>query len=303
VKNLQSVQRLAYLKAVLAMTFWALTFVWIKIAFKWYRPIEIVFLRLVLASFLLFLASLLLRHKEKPTRQDIPLFMLVAFFEPFCYFIGEANGMQYVSPTLGSLIISTIPLFTVLGAWLFLKEKVTLWLFAGLIISFIGVSVLAAGSSEIWATAKGIALLFFAVLGGMFYGISVRKLTLRYQTLTIVSWQSLFGMLYFLPLFLGFDAGHFFNMHHSGTGLLTISYLSVFGSVGAFLLYTGVIRELGVIRSNLTTNLIPVITALTAFLILGDRLTVRAVSGIILVIIGLVISQLKDIRKAIIPAD
>jgi drug/metabolite transporter (DMT)-like permease len=158
-------------------------------------------------------------------------------------------------------------------------------------------------SQEIWATAKGIGLMMIAVFGGMFYGISVRKLTLKYQTLTIVTWQSVFGMLFFLPLFAMFEAPHFFSMQHSGTGLLTIAAMSVFASVGAFLLYTGVIRELGVIKSNLFTNLIPVLTAITAFLILGDRPTLRAVIGIVLVIFGLLISQKKDIKTEIVPFD
>ncbi len=300
---MNKVHNLAYIKAVLAMLFWALTFVWIKIAFRWYTPIEIVFLRLVLASFLLFAASLLLRHKEIPEKKDIFRFMMVAFFEPFCYFMGEANGMQYVSPTLGSLIISTIPLFTVIAAWLFLKEKVTGWIFLGLFISLLGVGLLAFESEEIWATAKGIGLMMVAVFGGMFYGITVRKLTLKYETITIVSWQSLFGMIYFLPVFLALDARHFFSMQHSGLGLLTISAMSVFASVGAFMLYTGVIRELGIIKSNLFTNLIPVLTAITAFLILGDTPTLKAVTGIALVILGLLISQKKDIKTEIIPFD
>jgi drug/metabolite transporter (DMT)-like permease len=295
--------RLAYLKAVLAMTFWALTFVWIKIAFVWYRPVEVVFLRLVLASFLLFLFALLTGHKEVPRREDIFRFMLVAFFEPFLYFIGEANGMQYVSSTLGSLIISTIPLVTVLGAWIILKERVTLWLFVGLVISFGGVALLAFETDELRATVKGVLLLLLAVFGGMCYGISVRRLTLRYRTLTIVSWQSLFGMLYFLPLFLIFDSGHFFALKHSAQGLLTIAAMSVFASVGAFVLYTGVIRTLGVIKSNLFTNLIPVFTAILAFLVLGDHPSLRAVLGIILVILGLLISQARDIRSAFIPYD
>lgn len=297
------VQRIASFKAVLAMTFWALTFVWIKIAFQWYRPVEIVLLRLVLASFLLFLTSLIMKHREVPARKDVLHFMLVAFFEPFCYFMGEANGMQFVSPTLGSLIISTIPLVTVLGAGIFLKEKVSFWLFLGLIISFIGVAALAAESDEIWATAKGIALLLVAVIGGMFYGITVRSLTLKYQALTIVSWQSFFGVIYFLPFFLINDAGHFFAMQHSIKGLMTISMMSIFASVGAFLLYTGVIRELGVIRSNLFTNLIPVFTAILAFVILGDTPNARSFIGISLVILGLIISQSKDIRTVIIPAE
>jgi len=301
---MQNKHHLAYLKAVLAMTFWALTFVWIKIAFEsGYRPLEIVFLRLVLATGLMFLTALITRHPEKTDRKDIPYFMMVAFFEPFIYFIGEANGMQFVSPTLGSLIISIIPLVTVLGAWVFLREKVTLWVFAGLVISFIGVAVLAFESEEIWATFKGVALLLVAVLGGMFYSITVRKLTLKYSTLTIVSWQSLFGMLYFLPLFLIFDGSHFMAMQQSAKGLITIASMSVFGSVGAFMLYTGVIRELGVIRSNMFTYLIPVMTAVTAFLILGETPTLRAFIGIVLVIFGLFISHTRNIRNVFIPYE
>ena len=301
---MKSSVNLAYAKAFLAMLFWSFTFVWIKVAFNaGYSPITIVFLRLVLANILLFVAIIVMKHKEKPAKEDILRFMAVAFFEPFCYFLGEANGMQFVSPTLGSLIISTIPIVSFIGAWLFLKEKVSVFLFIGLIVSFCGVSVLAFGSSELWATLKGVALLFFAVLGGMFYALTVRKLTLKYETLTIVMWQSFWGMVYFLPLFLLFDFETFVYMQHSGIGLLTIAGLSVFGSVGAFLLYTGVIRTLGVIRSNLTTNLIPVLTAFTAFIFLGDKPTLRTAIGIVLVIVGLVVSQLKDIRKVILPAD
>ena len=293
----------SYLKATLAMIFWAATFVWIKIAYRWYQPIEVVFLRLVLATALLFLAILILRHKERPARADILQFMLVAFCEPFCYFLGEANGMMYVSSTLGSLIISTIPLFTALGAWIFLREKASGLLFLGLFISFGGVALLAFSDANMWATLKGVLLMLVAVFGGMFYGITVRKLTLKYDTLTIVAWQSLFGMIYFLPLFLILHGHTFFTMQHSSEGLLTIAGLSVFASVGAFLLFTGVIRELGVMRSNLFANLIPVITSVLAFFVLGDQPTFRAVIGIVLVIIGLIISQYKDIRQVIIPAE
>ena len=292
-----------YAKAILAMLFWALTFVWVKIALRNYHPIEIVTLRLVLATALMFMAILVLRHRERPARQDLPRFMLVAFCEPFCYFLGEANGMQYVSSTLGSLIISTIPLVTAIGAWLFLKEKVTVLLFVGLFVSFAGVALLTLESTELWATMKGVLLMLLAVFGGMFYGLTVRSLTQKYDPITIVTWQSLFGLLYFLPLFFILDGSHFCTMQHSGMGLLTIAGMSVFASVGAFLLYTGVIRDLGIIRSNLFTNLIPVLTVISALLILGDKPTLRGFLGIGLVIAGLVISQYRDIRRSIIPAE
>lgn len=288
---------LVYLKAVAAMLFWAVTFVWIKVAYQTYRPYEIVFLRLVLAVALLFGVSFLLRQREKVAGRDLLYLMLVAFCEPFMYFLGEANGMQYVSSTLGSLIISTIPLVSAVGAWLFLKERLYPLLIVGLLVSFSGVALISFAEPDLHGTLKGILLLLLAVFSGMFYGISVRRIALKYSSLTVVSWQSLFGLLYITPLFLYYDWGHFSTVTHSAEGLLTIAAMSVFASVGAFLLYTGVIRDLGVIRSNIFTNLIPVFTVFLAFFILGDKLNLRGAAGVALTVLGLLISQLPDLHR------
>lgn len=286
-----------YLRAILAMLCWAVTFVWIKVALLTYRPYEIVFLRLVLASLLLFGAMFLSKQREKVAGKDMLYLMLVAFCEPFMYFLGEANGMQYVSSTLGSLIISTIPIVTAVGAWLFLREKIYPLLVVGLLVSFSGVALLSLSEPDLHGTLKGILLMLLAVFAGMFYGITVRRMTLRYSSLTIVTWQNFFGMLYMLPLFWWYDWAHFSAVTHSVEGLLTIAGMSVFASVGAFLLYTGVIRDLGVIRSNVFTNLIPVFTVVLAFLILGDKLTLLGAAGVALTILGLLIAQSHDLRR------
>ncbi|MDD2332159.1 MAG: DMT family transporter [Candidatus Cloacimonetes bacterium] len=286
-----------YLQASFAMFLWAITFVWIKIALVSYKPIEIVFLRLLLATLILFGIIFFSRYKERLKARDFWHILLVAFCEPFCYFIGEANGMQYVSPTFGSLVISTIPLVSALGAWFFLREKITAFIVVGLIVSFSGVAILSFESPDLKATLTGVVYLMIAVLGGMFYGISVRNLTLKYSTLTIVAWQSFLGMLLFLPLFAFMHLKSFMVMQHSAKGLITISAMSICASVGAFMLYTGVIRKLGVIKSNVFTNLIPVFTVILAYLILGHKVTFITSIGLMLTIGGLLISQLKDLHR------
>lgn len=292
-----------YLRAVGAMLFWAITFVWIKVALVTYRPYEIVFLRLALAALLLFGVIFIFRKRERVQPKDLLYLMMVAFFEPFLYFIGEANGMQFVSSTLGSLIISTIPLVTALGAWLFLKESINPLLIVGLLVSFSGVALLSFAEPDLSGTLKGVLLLLVAVFAGMFYGITVRRITLKYRSLTVVAWQNLFGMLYMLPIFLIFDWKHFSTVNHSAQGLLTIAAMSIFASVGAFLLYTGVIRELGVMRSNIFTNLIPVFTVGLAWLILKDTITLRTVLGVLLTVMGLLVSQHQDLRHKRVKAS
>ncbi|MEN6444496.1 MAG: DMT family transporter [Candidatus Cloacimonas sp.] len=288
---------LTYLKAILAMFFWSATFVWFKIAYQTYLPYEVTFLRLLLASILLFMVMLIGQKREKVQRNDFLQMMLVAFCEPFMYFIGEANGMRIVSSTLGSLVISTIPIISAVGAFFILKEKLPLCVVLGLIVSTAGVVVMSLGSSDLSATFKGILYLLIAVLAGVFYGISVRNLTLRYSPLTIVTWQNFFGMLYFLPLFLIVDGKHFFSIQHSAQGLVTIAAMSIFASVTAFILFTGVIRDLGVAKSNIFTNLIPVFTAILAFVILGDKLSLPGWIGLALAVLGLFLSQYPDWKK------
>ncbi len=288
---------LPYIKAILAMMCWSVTFVWIKVALQTYRPYEITFLRLVLASALLFLVMWIGKKSEKIKKKDYLHLLLVSFCEPFMYFVGEANGMQYVSPTLGSLVISTIPIFAAVGAWIILRERISALLLIGLLISCSGVAVMSLGSGDLSANAKGILFLLIAVFAGCFYGITVRNLTLRYSALTIVAWQSLFGMLYFLPLFIIQDGKHFLAVQHSAEGLVTIAAMSLFASVGAFMLFTGVIRDLGVAKSNVFTNLIPVFTVALAYLILGDTLNLLETIGLALALIGLLLSQYNDLQK------
>lgn len=276
---------------------WAITFAWYKIAFETYRPYEVVFFRLLLATILLFTIMLLSRHWEKIAGKDLLRMMSVALFEPFLYFNGEANAMQYVSSSFASIIVATIPIFAALGAWLFLKEKLSVYVILGVIVSCLGVVVLSYGSGELKATLTGIMFLVLAIFGAVGYSLLVRPLTLKYSTLTIVAYQSLFGALYFLPVFLIVDGNHFMNVTHSMRGIYTIIAMSLFGTIGAFMLFTDVIRSLGVAKSNIFTNLIPVFTVVLAYLILGDPIGLRTVIGLSIILIGLLLSQYADLKK------
>ena len=288
---------ITYLRAIGAMFFWAITFVWYKIAFETYRPYEVVFLRLILASVLLFALMIISRHWQKMDSKDLWRMMIVAFFEPFLYFNGEANGMQFVSSSMGSIIIATIPIFAAIGAWLILKERLSVYVILGVVVSCLGVGIMSYGSGELTATLKGIMFLALAIFGAVGYGLMVRPLTLKYSTLTIVAYQSFFGALYFLPVFLLVDGRHFFSVSHSARGLTTIVAMSLFATIGAFTLFTDVIRSLGVAKSNIFTNLIPVFTVVLAFFILGEPIGLRTVLGLTLTLLGPGLAQYKDLKK------
>ena len=72
--------------------------------------------------------------------------------------------------------------------------------------------------------------------------------------------------------------------------------LSVFASVIAFVLFAGVVREIGVARTNVFVNLIPVFTAIFAWWVLDESLTWLKITGIVIVVSGLFVSQLRKVK-------
>ena len=117
---------IVYSSLLLAMVCWSMTFIWYKQAYPHLTPLTLVTLRLSIASVLLLIVSLAFGKLKRIRRKDIPGFVILALFEPFIYFLGESYGMKYLSPTLASLIISTMPLFTPFFAFYLLKERPTM---------------------------------------------------------------------------------------------------------------------------------------------------------------------------------
>ncbi len=71
----------------------------------------------------------------KINKADRILFLMLAIFEPFLYFLGESFGLTYVSATICSVLISTIPVFVTISAWLIYKERLKTINYAGIICS------------------------------------------------------------------------------------------------------------------------------------------------------------------------
>lgn len=280
------------------MLFWGLSFVWVKIVYLYYRPFTVVTVRLFLATILLLLYQNLFKTKQKITLVDIPKFLLLAFFEPFCYFLGESFGMQYVSSTLASIIIATIPVFSPIFSFLFYREKLSKFGFLGLVISVLGIVLLVVDKNfNFNAPLKGILLLLFAVISAIGYGIVAKKLTFTYDSVTIIKYQNAFGFIYFLPFFLIFDFNHFLSVKPDIRLVANLLALTVFASVLAFVLFTKVLKEIGINSANIFTNLIPIFTAVFSFLILKESFNLQKISGIFLVVFGVFISQVKINQK------
>jgi drug/metabolite transporter (DMT)-like permease len=289
-----------YGAVILAMIFWSFSFIWFKVANKTFHPITIVFIRLLFSVIIMTIFLVVTKNYMKIKKGDRKLFLMLAVFEPFFYFLGESFGLTYVSATVCSVLISTIPVFAAIGARLLFKERLKAINYAGIITSFIGVLVFILNSDgSISFNIKGLGLLLLAVLSAVGYNLTLSRLVGTYSPVYIVNVQNLIGAILFLPLFLILDFKHFIATPVTFGMFKPIIELSVFASCGAFILFAYSVRSMGITKANVFSNCIPVFTALFSFILMGDKLTAQNIAGIAIVIAGLLMAQVNGSKKSI----
>lgn len=293
-----------YFMLMAAMLCWGLSFVWYKQALEVFPPVTLVLARLLLSLPLLFISALLLKRLKKIQRADFPLFLLLAFLEPFLYFIGESLGMQYVSSTVAAIVISTIPLFMAIVMLVNKKETLYLLNYLGILISFIGVVFVVISDREnMVATHKGILLMMISVFAAVGYGFAIKKAAEKYNSLTIVTTQNFLGAIYFIPVFLIFEQQKVSTISWDIHKFMPLFYLVIFASTFAYLGYIQGVRKLGVSKATVFANFIPVFTAIFALIILGDSINLLKIVGIILAVSGLILSQAGKMHQELKPED
>lgn len=291
---------LAFGSALGAAFFWSFSFIWFKVAYQGYNPITVVIFRLIIAALLITVIAAFLKRLQKPSKEDFRLFVLMAFFEPFIYFLGESYGLKYVSSTVAAVIVATIPLISPVFAWYFFREKLKWMNVAGLTFSFVGVGlVVLNGSFQFNASPLGVGLEFIAVFAAIAYSIVLRKLVFKYNTMSIIAYQNIIGIVFFLPVWLVVDFNDFISRPFHPEAFQAIVFLAVFASTLAFVFFTQSIRQIGVNRSNTFINLIPVFVAILSYFILKESLGTQQIAGIFIVVVGLFLAQIRRKRKDI----
>ncbi len=284
----------SYIAIVSSMLLWSMSFIWSKLAFETYNPFTVLFFRLSIAGVLLFTFSKGLGILQKIKKEDYKIILLLSFFEPFLYFIGENFGLQLVSASTASILIATIPLFMPLLGFYVFREIVTRNNIFGILISVIGVLfVIINKDFTLSGQPLGIALLLLAVFAALGYTVVLKQITYKYNTFTIVAWQNLIASIAFFPFFLFSDYKQFSEIGFMQNDFIYIVLLAIFASNMAFILYTHALKFFGVAKIGVYTNLIPIFTIIISYFVLDEKLNILKYLGIALVILGLLISEKK----------
>lgn len=293
---------LAYLAASFTVVMWAMSYIWVDRLGRIGIPVEFfVPIRTLLAGILLLCLNKVLRYDMRIRRHDWLKFLLLALCMPFIYFVAETYGIFLTeSPTISSLIIATNPIFAVIVALVFFRERFTWVNMLGVIVTLAGLWIVtyvqeAAGPHFV----AGILILFVAVISEVSQIAFTKALSDTYKPSVIVMYQFLMGSVFFLPLFLTkgirtFDPA----VYLSWQVLYPTLSLAVLCSAAAFTTWAFAIKHLGVAHTSVFLAIVPLVTALLAFLFGDERLSLLQWGGLAIGMAGIFLTQLTPSKKS-----
>lgn len=277
---------------LLAMVLWASSFIALKIAFREYDPMVVIFGRMLVASLCFLCVGKRLARSLQYRAGDYKPILFMAFCEPCLYFIFEAKAIENTTASQAGLITAMLPVLVMATASIVLKELVSKKAWAGAILAVVGVCWLTAESTpsaDAPNPVLGNFYEFLAMVCATGYTISLKTLTNRYSPFFLTAMQALVGCIFYLPL--AFLPGTALPERFVFLPAMAIIYLGAVITLGAYGLYNFSLKHVPASRAVIFINLIPVFSVLLGWLVLGETLSQPQLAAAVLVMAGVFLSQ------------
>ncbi|MGW8195740.1 MAG: DMT family transporter [Desulforhopalus sp.] len=277
---------------ILAMILWASSFIALKIAFRAYDPLVVIFGRMVVASLCFLAVSKRVTHALHYRRGDYKMIVFMALCEPCLYFIFEAKAVENTTASQAGMVTAMLPILIMVGAVLFLKERVGGKSWLGALIAVAGVCLLSAQSSPTADAPNpvlGNFLEFLAMVCATGYTIALKSLTKRYAPFFLTAVQAFVGSIFYLPL-LFLPSTSLPTQLHLGPGI-AILYLGAVITLGAYGLYNYGLKHVPANRAGAYVNLIPIFSVILGCLVLGETFTVGQIFSSAIIMGGVYLTQ------------
>ncbi len=283
------------LAVIVGVTLWASAYVGIRIGLHGYTPGCLALFRYAVASLTIFLLYYTVPKKIKPAAKDILPLIITGLAGITLYNIFLNYGEMTVPAGIAGFIIGLVPVFVIIIAVIFLKEKVNRFTVVGVVISLMGLFCIAIGEMEHTKFDFGVVeILGSAILGSIY--VTVQKPLLRkFNAIEVVAFAIWIGTFFLLP-YLPKLIQQIPQAPLSAT--LAAVYLGIFPAAIAYAAWSYALKHLPATR--VTTNLyfVPFLATLLGWLVIGEvpnRLSL--LGGIIALCGAFVATRNKSMKK------
>ncbi|CAM4442715.1 DMT family transporter [Paenibacillus tarimensis] len=299
----------AYSRAYAAAVSYAIvigfSFLFVKLALEAAHPVDTLAHRFTIALAAAFIALIAARQRPVLGWKEILAILPLALFYPFLFFTFQTFGLVFTTSSEAGIIHATVPVFTMLLASVFLKERST-WLqklFTLLTVAGIVSIFVLKGVQFEAASLTGIVLILLSALSSAAYTVLARRLTQRYALLQLTFYMSLIGCIAFNLMaaarHIAEGTLHQYVEPFTHPGYLgAVLYLGVMSSLVSSLLSNYALSIMAATRMSVFNNLSTMITIVTGAVILGEALQAFHYIGAAMVIMGVIGASLSK-EKAV----
>lgn len=281
----------AYICTSFSILMWGITFISTKILLNDFSPIEILFTRFLLGLILLMI--IYPKNNKIYSKKEEILFALTGLSGVTLYYLFENIALNYSLASNVGILVAIGPLFTGIFAAIFLKEKLKPNFFVGFIFAIIGIAIITFNGKfvlKINPIGDMFALLA-AVMWGL-YSVLVKIMgDLGHRSITITKKTFIYGIIFMLPIMFLMKFNVSINDYLKPINLINFIFLSFVACTLCFITWAYSTRILGAVKNNTYIYIIPIITLIASKIVLNENITIFAVIGVALILLGVIISE------------
>ncbi|WP_028549934.1 DMT family transporter [Paenibacillus sp. UNC451MF] len=297
----RSTQVKAYLAAALYAIIISLSFLFVKLALTVSDPMDAMAHRFTISWLAISIPVLFGWVRLHISWKDILRILPLSLLYPAMFFSLQVYGLSYSSSSEGGIIQATVPIFTMILAAIFLKERTTLWQKLSVMVSVAGVVfIFIMQGAELAADhLMGISLLVLSCLSFAGYNVLARPLSQKFKAMEISFIMLTIGFVCFNGMALvkhGLDGSiqTFLQPLTSPTFVLSTLYLGVLSSLVTTLLLTYAISRLEASKLSVFSNLSTLISMGAGVVFLGEKLEYYHVIGAVMIVAGVLGTNFLD---------
>ena len=276
------------LAIIITVLSWSSSFVFIRLSLQDYSPGSLALFRYLIVSAVMLLLYLRLEKRNMPTKSQAIQLFLLGFFGIGLYMIALNYGEVTESASITSFIIGLNPIVAMLWAYVFFGEQINYKRWLGVLISVIGLAVIASGQFHHEKIDWGILIILFAVICAGTYNVAQKPLLSTFHPIEVAAisaWVGTAVMLDFTPAML--------HEIPKATWQATSSiiYLGVIpGAIGYAAWSYAVSGVKSASRLSLVLYTLPLLTTGLGWLMLGETPSILAFTGGCIALLGALVA-------------